>query len=72
MNSGNALQADEISIPWSAFHYCRWLDVPPSKTSAGVPENGPTGGQRKFSVILVGLDLYSLLTFLEVRHTDDL
>ncbi|GAA5985114.1 hypothetical protein JCM10908_002528 [Rhodotorula pacifica] len=37
-----------------AFHFCRWLDVPPSPTSAGVPERGPTGGQRKFSVILHG------------------
>ncbi|KAG0654262.1 Golgi transport complex subunit 3 [Rhodotorula mucilaginosa] len=46
------------------YHYCRWLDVPPSKTSAGVPENGPTGGQRKFSVVLHGARFKNLrLTF---------
>lgn len=39
------------------YHRCRWLNVPASPTSAGIPEYGSTRGMRKFRIILVSFSI---------------
>ncbi|POY76399.1 hypothetical protein BMF94_0597 [Rhodotorula taiwanensis] len=60
-------EEDKLRI---GYHRCRWLNVPASPTSAGIPEYGSTRGMRKFRIILYGQRFHGLrLTF--TRHIGD-